>query len=70
MDLYLEIQGYIHPLDGGDDYHFIRGFKIKTKRKAAFELWFKRNYEKKSYPMGDYTITEVTKKEWEINFTL
>ena len=65
---YLTVEGYIHPLHGGDDYPFMRGFVIQEKQRTAFEVWFKKDYEKISEPVDDYIITEITKEEWEASF--
>lgn len=68
--IHLIVTGYIHPLEGGDDEFFSRGFHIKKDTMEGFKKFFKKDYEKKSYPLDDYHIEEVTKKEWlkEFNY--
>ena len=69
--IYLVVEGWIHPIGGGDNIHFVRGFIVpRHKTIEEFKEWFITHKMKGCAVKDDFDVLEVSKSKWEESFHL
>jgi hypothetical protein len=69
--IYVEVNGYYHPKQGGDDYPFRRGFIIPVGRTIEeFKIHFEKKVNKNSACPEDFLVTEISEKKWNKIFKI